>query len=61
MIDDQTQIRIIYEQRRKVSYSNICELFDLNFRKICRLVPLLPAIKDDYIFNRFIKLNGLSK
>ena len=49
MIDDQTQIRIIYEQRRKVSYSNICELFDLNFRKICRLVPLLPAIKDDYI------------
>ena len=25
------------------------ELFDLNFIKICRLIPLLPAITDDYI------------
>ena len=49
MIDDQAQIRIIYQQQKKVSYSNICELFDLNFKKICRLIPLLPAIKDDYI------------
>ena len=24
-------------------------MFDLNFKKICRLIPLLPAIKDDYI------------
>ena len=49
MIDDQAQIRVIYEQQKKVSYSNICELFDLNFKKIYRLIPLLPAIKDDYI------------
>ena len=49
MIDDQAQIRVIYEQQKKVSYSNICELFDLNFKKICRLIPLLPAITDDYI------------
>ena len=49
MIDDQVQIRVIYEQEKKVSYSNICELFDLNFKKICRLIPFLPAIKDDYI------------
>ena len=49
MIDDQAQIRIIYEQQKKVSYASICELFDLNFKKICRLIPLLPAIKDDYI------------
>ena len=49
MIDDQDQIRVIYEHQKKVSYSNICELFDLNFKKICRLIPLLPTIKDDYI------------
>ena len=49
MIDDQAQIRIIYEQQKKVSYASICKLFDLNFKKICRLIPLLPAIKDDYI------------
>ena len=49
MIDDQNQIRVIYEQQKKASYSNIYELFDLNFKKICRLIPLLPAIKDDYI------------
>ena len=49
MIDDQAQIRIIYQQQKKFSYSNICELFDLNFKKICRLIPLLPAIRDDYI------------
>ena len=49
MIDNQTQIRLIYEQQKKISYSNICELFDLNFIKICRLIPLLPSIKDDYI------------
>ena len=49
MIEVQTQIRLIYEQQKKISYSNICELFDLNFIKICRLIPLLPSIKDDYI------------
>ena len=49
MIDNQTQIRLIYEQQKKISYSNIYELFDLNFIKICRLIPLLPSIKDDYI------------
>ena len=49
MIDDQDQIRVIYEHQKKVSYSNICELFDLNFKKIYRLIPFLPLIKDDYI------------
>ena len=52
MIDDQVQIRVIYEQQKIVSYSNIFELFDLNFKKICRLVPLLPAITDDYIVKK---------
>ena len=57
MIDDQAQIRVIYEQQKKVSYSNICELFDLNFKKICRLIPLLPAIKDDYIAKKGLLKN----
>ena len=49
MIDDQDQIRVIYEHQKKISYSNISELFDLNFKKIYRLILLLPTIKDDYI------------
>ena len=57
MIDDQAQIRVIYEQQKKVSYSNICELFDLNFKKIYRLIPLLPAIKDDYIAKKDLLKN----
>ena len=39
MIDDQVQIRVIYEQQKIVSYSNIFELFDLNFKKFADLFP----------------------
>jgi uncharacterized protein YqiB (DUF1249 family) len=48
MIIEQAQSELIYYQE-KVSYSNICDLFDLNFKKIFRLVPLLPSIKNDCI------------
>jgi uncharacterized protein YqiB (DUF1249 family) len=48
MIIEQTQSELIYYQE-KVSYSNICDLFELNFKKIFRLVPLLPSIKNDCI------------
>ena len=57
MIDDQAQIKLIYKQQKKLSYSNIFELFDLNFKKICRLIPLLPAIKDDYIAKKDLLKN----
>ena len=45
---EQAQSELIYYQE-KVSYSNICDLFELNFKKILRLVPLLPSIKNDCI------------
>ena len=48
MIIEQVQSELIYYQE-KVSYSNICDLFEINFKKIFRLVPLLPSIKDDCI------------
>ena len=48
MIIEQAQSELIYYQE-KVSYSNICDLFELNFKKIFRLVPLLPSIKNDCI------------
>ena len=48
MIIEQTQSELTYYQE-KVSYSNICDLFELNFKKIFRLVPLLPSIKNDCI------------
>ena len=57
MIDDQAQIKLIYKQQKKLLYSNIFELFDLNFKKICRLIPLLPAIKDDYIAKKDLLKN----
>ena len=48
MIHKQTELKYI-TKNQKTSYSSICEIFDLNFKKILRLVPLLPAIKDDFI------------
>ncbi len=49
MIDDQAQIRVIYDKQRKVTYTNVFQLFELNFNKIYRLVPLLPSIKENHI------------
>ena len=48
MMDDQIQTKLIY-QKEKVSYSSLSEVFDLNFKKISRLVPLLPSINSDFI------------
>ena len=48
MIIKQAPSELIYYQE-KVSYSNICDLFELNFKKILRLIPLLPSIKNDSI------------
>ena len=48
MINEETQTKLIYK-KQKVSYSNINNLFEVNFIKIMRLVPLLPSIKNDYI------------
>jgi len=45
MIIEKAQSELIYYQE-KVSYSNIYDLFELNFKKIFRLVPLLPFIKN---------------
>ena len=48
MMDDQIQTKLIY-QKEKVSYSSLSEVFDLNFKKISMLVPLLPSINSDFI------------
>ena len=48
MIIEQSQSELIYYQE-KVSYSNVCDLFEINFKKIFRLIPLLPSIKNDCI------------
>ena len=48
MIIEQAGSELIYYQK-KVSYSNIYDLFELNFKKIFRLIPLLPSIKNDCI------------
>ena len=48
MIIEQARSELIYYQE-KVSYSNIYDLFELNFKKIFRLVPLLPSIKNNCI------------
>ena len=47
-MNDQIQTQLIYK-KAKVTYSSLSEVFDLNFKKISRLVPLLPSIKDDLI------------
>ena len=48
MMNDQIQTRLIYN-KEKISYSNLSEVFEINFNKISRLVPLLPLVKDDLI------------
>ena len=48
MIHKQTKLKYI-PKNQKTSYSSICEIFDLNFKKILRLIPLLPSIKDDFV------------
>ena len=48
MMNDQIQTKRIYNQQR-VTYSNLYEIFELNFKKISRLVPLLPSINEDFV------------
>ena len=48
MIIEKARSELIYYQE-KVSYSSVYDLFELNFKKIFRLVPLLPSIKNDCI------------
>ena len=47
-MNDQAQTKLIYN-KEKVTYSSLSEVFDLNFKKISRLVPLLPSVKGDLI------------
>ena len=47
-MNDQTQTRLIYN-KEKITYSNLSEVFEINFNKISRLVPLLPLVKEDLI------------
>ena len=48
MMDDQIQTKLIYK-KDKVYYSSLSEVFEINFKKISRLVPLLPSVKEDLI------------
>ena len=48
MNNDQILTKLMYS-KEKVSYSNISDIFELNFKKILRLVPLLPSINHDYL------------
>ncbi|MGE4576147.1 MAG: DUF1249 domain-containing protein [Candidatus Pseudothioglobus sp.] len=48
MIIEKAQSKLIYYQE-KFSYSNIYDLFELNFKKIFILVPFLPSIKNNCI------------
>ena len=48
MMNDQAQTKLIYN-KGKVTYSSLSDVFELNFKKISRLVPLLPSIKGDLI------------
>ena len=48
MIIEKAQSELIYYQE-KFSYSNIYDLFELNFKIIFRLVLLLPSIKNNCI------------
>jgi len=51
MMNDQAQTKLIYN-KEKVTYSSLSDVFELNFKKISRLVPLLPSIKGDLIGNK---------
>ena len=48
MMNDQAQTKLIYN-KEKVTYSSLSDVFELNFKKIARLVPLLPSVKGDLI------------
>ena len=48
MTNDQILNKLKYNQK-KVTYSNISEIFELNFKKISRLIPLLPSITSDFV------------
>ena len=48
MMNDQIQTGLIYN-KEKITYSNLSEVFEINFNKISRLVPFLPLVKDDLI------------
>ena len=48
MMNDQIQTKLIYNQQR-VTCWNLHEIFELNFKKISRLVPFLPSIKEDFV------------
>jgi hypothetical protein len=48
MMNDQAQTKLIYN-KGKVTYSSLLDVFELNFKKISRLVPLLPSVKGDLI------------
>ena len=47
-MNDQAQTKLIYN-KEKVTYSSLSDVFELNFKKISRLVPLLPSVKGDLI------------
>lgn len=47
-MNDQAQTKLIYN-KEKVTYSSLLDVFELNFKKIARLVPLLPSVKGDLI------------
>ena len=48
MMNDQAQTKLIYN-KGKVTYSSLSDVSELNFKKISRLVPLLPSVKGDLI------------
>jgi len=43
MMNDQIQTKLIYN-KQKVTYKNLSEIFELNFIKISRLIPLLALL-----------------
>ena len=47
-MNDQAQTKLIYN-KKKVTYSSLSDVFEINFKKISRLVPLLPSVKGDLI------------
>jgi uncharacterized protein YqiB (DUF1249 family) len=47
-MNDQAQTKLIYN-KEKVTYSSLSDVFEVNFKKISRLVPLLPSVKGDLI------------
>ena len=48
MMNDQIQTKLIYN-KQKVTYKNLSEIFELNFIKISRLIPLLASVTGDTI------------